>query len=419
MTNTTLRIRVPQYSIYECVVILFLLAIPLQPLFTRYGYYAVGGLCMVLFVWGIKRFRFIQFEVYYALFLTYSILSVYRSPNGSFAMIRAMLISFCFAVCAMKLLYGVMGSVDKTVDFVSYWMIKGSVFITIFCILYERPFHIGGSRLGTTVFASYGSRMFLTYALTLSMLFLLQKIMTGKAVRWNYLEVLIVFSGMALSGTRKLLLIFAIFVVVYYWIENRKRALKIMKFLALGGFSIFVLYYLFTNVTFLYNSFWVRFQMLFDFLETGQGDSSASVRFQMIKDAFQTFMSNKLFGVGTDGFKALFAYEGVRLYSHNNFVELLCNLGLTGFLLFYIPYFTTIGKLAKRISLKTKYGSFFLAALLSILVSEFFTITYYQVPFLLFYELAALYAKHGAESYQIETAYPKQTVKHSEESCYE
>jgi O-antigen ligase len=374
---------------------------------------------MLFFVWGIRRIQLIPFEVYYALFLAYSILSVYRSPNGSFAMVKAMLISFCFAVCAVKLLYGVIGNIDETVDFIGYWMIKGSVFIILFCMIYERPFYAGTERLGTTVFEGYGSRMFLTYTLTLSMLFLLKKIMTGKAVKWNYLELVIVFSGMALSGTRKLLLIFVIFIVTYYWVENRKRALKIIKFLAVGGFSLFVLYYLFTNVDFLYNSFWVRFQMLFDFLETGQGDSSASVRFQMIEDAFHTFMSHKLFGVGTDGFKALFSYEGVRLYSHNNFVELLCNLGLTGFLLFYIPYFSSIGKLAKSIKLKTKYGSFFFAALLSILISEFFTITYYQVPFLLFYELAALYAKHGVESCQTETTYSVKPVKHSEESCYE
>lgn len=419
MTNSTLRIRLPQLNLYEWIVVLFVLAIPLQPLFTKYGYYAAGGLCMLFFTWCIRRFRLIHFEIYYALFLVYSILSVYRSPNGSYAMVRAMLISFCFAICAVKLLYGVTGDADKTVDFIGYWITKGSVLVTLFCMVSEHPLKAGAQRLGATVFANYGSRMFLTYSLTLSMLFLLQKIMTGKAVKWNYIEILIVFAGIALSGTRKLLLIFAIFVVAYYWIENRKKALKIVQFLAIGAVGIIVLYYLFTNIPFLYNSFWVRFQMLFHFLETGQGDTSTSVRFQMITDAWTAFLSHKFFGVGTDGFRALFTYEGVRLYSHNNFVELLCNLGLTGFLLFYLPYFSSIRKLVKGIIRKTEYGSFFLAALIGILISEFFTITYYQVPFILFYELAALYAKHGTESYQTDIAYSVQSVKEVKESCYE
>ncbi len=61
-------------------------------------------------------------------------------------------------------------------------------------------------------------------------------------------------------------------------------------------------------------------------------DSSYRVRTEMIEQGVQLWKQALLFGNGLDAFRGL---SGQGTYSHNNYVELLCDLGLLGALLFY------------------------------------------------------------------------------------
>jgi len=64
-------------------------------------------------------------------------------------------------------------------------------------------------------------------------------------------------------------------------------------------------------------------------------DSSYSKRTEMIEQGLQLWQQATWFGNGADAFREL---SGQGTYSHNNYVELLCNLGLVGALLFYSLY---------------------------------------------------------------------------------
>jgi O-antigen ligase len=61
-------------------------------------------------------------------------------------------------------------------------------------------------------------------------------------------------------------------------------------------------------------------------------DSSYRLRAQMIEKALQLWRQNPLFGNGLDAFRGL---SGQGTYAHNNYVELLCDIGLVGVILFY------------------------------------------------------------------------------------
>ncbi len=61
-------------------------------------------------------------------------------------------------------------------------------------------------------------------------------------------------------------------------------------------------------------------------------DSSYLTRTEMIQQGLQLWKQAPLFGNGMDAFRGL---SGRGTYSHNNYVELLCDLGLIGVVLFY------------------------------------------------------------------------------------
>jgi O-antigen ligase len=61
-------------------------------------------------------------------------------------------------------------------------------------------------------------------------------------------------------------------------------------------------------------------------------DSSYRTRTEMIRQGIELWLQAPLFGNGLDSFRAL---SGQETYSHNNYVELLCGIGLVGTLLFY------------------------------------------------------------------------------------
>lgn len=61
-------------------------------------------------------------------------------------------------------------------------------------------------------------------------------------------------------------------------------------------------------------------------------DSSYRTRAEMLEQGLRLWKAAPVFGNGLDAFRGL---SGQGTYSHNNYVELLCDLGVTGVLLFY------------------------------------------------------------------------------------
>jgi hypothetical protein len=74
---------------------------------------------------------------------------------------------------------------------------------------------------------------------------------------------------------------------------------------------------------------------------TYEGDSSYNKRLEMVHVGLRLWQSSPVLGRGTDAFTRL---SGFDTYAHNNFMELLCDLGVLGALLFYGIHFFIILK---------------------------------------------------------------------------
>ncbi len=158
-----------------------------------------------------------------------------------------------------------------------------------------------------------------------------------------------------LSGGRKYILCPAIMIVIFAWRKMNTISLAKKILLLVGvvlGFA--VLWNIMMTNEVLYESIGKRFEA--DSMEAGAGN-----RFELFANGVYFFIRSPILGHGENAYTELnSAVFGINMYSHNTYVELLTNLGLVGFLLYYIPYFKTIMALRKASRKRTKDNLAFL-----------------------------------------------------------
>lgn len=123
-----------------------------------------------------------------------------------------------------------------------------------------------------------------------------------------------------------------------------------------------------------------RFEMTFAILEgrsgmMGDGDIE---RQNMISSGLQYFSNSPIWGNGQGNFSYLFSLENagahIGHYSHNNYVELLCNIGIIGFVVYYAFYYKTLRTTFKT---NTKEANIVFSFFISIMILEFSIVSYY------------------------------------------
>jgi len=112
------------------------------------------------------------------------------------------------------------------------------------------------------------------------------------------------------------------------------------------------------------------------YLQGGVGDSETKFRYLFIMDAYEVFKNNIICGVGIDAFQH---FTVVGTYAHNNYLEILADLGLIGFILYYLIYIPLIKE-----SFRRKNNLLFQGMIVTILVMEFAAVTYYMRFFWVF-----------------------------------
>ena len=180
---------------------------------------------------------------------------------------------------------------------------------------------------------------------------------------------------MLLTGSKKTLVYLILGFGILYMLKVK---LKVYKYIVPLIFTLLLLYFIFTNPT-LYNIIGYR---LIDFLgqiglnvENAQYSYSTDIRKEMIKIGWLAFLRRPLFGNGWFYFSV---YSGLGTYSHNNYIEILVTYGLAGFIFYYGIFISTFIKLCK--CLQNNYSKLFFTLILTILVSDFASISFYDSP---------------------------------------
>ncbi len=172
--------------------------------------------------------------------------------------------------------------------------------------------------------------------------------------------------ALAVTGSRKALLVGCFFLVLVLiqsiaLVPRRRRRMVVMLAILTGGVAGFIM------------APWV--------LEHGREnlavqrtleyeDSSFRTREEMIRQGIQLWKQSPLFGNGLDAFQGL---SGQGTYAHNNYVELLCDIGLVGVLLFYALYAQVLIRASRAPRLLGIYCGVFV---LMLLLADFGYVSY-------------------------------------------
>lgn len=178
------------------------------------------------------------------------------------------------------------------------------------------------------------------------------------------------------TGSRKAIF-FILFGYSIYTIltSKNKRIIILMKVCIV----IMTVYSLIMNIPILYNILGIRLEgLIANFTGDGVVDNSTKLRMLYIEYGISWFRTNPVIGYGIDNYRELlFRNIGVATYSHNNYIEILVNLGLIGFIVYYSAY---INILKNSIKFAVKYGdilySFIFTIILTILIGQYGYVVY-------------------------------------------
>jgi len=132
--------------------------------------------------------------------------------------------------------------------------------------------------------------------------------------------------NISISGSRKSLICYGIIFLawLYYSFPIRK---SIMYFTLLAMIGIFAGSYIL--------SAFADTAVMQRFIHLQSNHDASDMRASLYVEAFKAFSNNPVFGVGMDNFR-LYSTSG--LYAHSNYMEILADLGIIGFIIYYFIY---------------------------------------------------------------------------------
>ena len=158
--------------------------------------------------------------------------------------------------------------------------------------------------------------------------------------RWSFIVLLIpTATYMIFTGSKKGVIVAGLIILMLFW--SNKNIFKYLLFPIVGLLSI---YALFANET-LYNVVGYRIVDMFAALGWGQSVTSAQstvARGHDIIAGLYSMWDYPFFGGGMNYFQ--FANHAIH-YAHNNYVELLNDVGIVGTLIYYFPFVKKIPQL--------------------------------------------------------------------------
>lgn len=116
------------------------------------------------------------------------------------------------------------------------------------------------------------------------------------------------------------------------------------------------------------------------FTGVGELDGSAMLRQMYIKIGMSQFRKTPILGIGIDNARFLIVRAQYHhdTYTHNNFVELLCDGGIVGFFIYYLFYLVLFIQYFKSRKAWSRYTKFCLFFLILIIIMDYGMVSYLE-----------------------------------------
>lgn len=187
---------------------------------------------------------------------------------------------------------------------------------------------------------------------------------------------------MAVSGGRKTIVaVVATFALFFFFKRDSKYRTHYGRNFALAALVVIGIFFAIFNIPFLYGVVGERFEGMFEMFGGGgavvAGDD---MRDWMIGRAFNGWLEAPFFGHGIDSFKYYNQIEtGHHFYAHNNILELLFDVGIVGFVVYYWIFYYLLKKLFQLPAQLYAYRVLGYGLLFEIFIFDFGGISYYLV----------------------------------------
>lgn len=196
--------------------------------------------------------------------------------------------------------------------------------------------------------------------------------------------------ALALSGGRKYFVLpILLFVGMLAMKTDKWRRKHIARNMLLAAIVLVLCWWALMTNDFLYETIGYRFEGLVN-LMTGAGevDRSTLSRMGMINAGLELWNHRPVLGYGIDTYKVM---SGFGVYAHNNYIELLADLGLVGTLVYYSYYVYIIPLLLARKTMDMEKW-YWLGIMVALLIFDYAGISYNLFYVQLFLSLAGQYA---------------------------
>ena len=376
------KIKIPYFGIYDVSVMLMVFVIValynITPIVIAFQLFAL--LCTII-TWKrtISRIE-CKYIVWWTLFTTYCGITLIWDVNKATNL--SMMISIFQVIVVGFVIIRYIDTMDKLVRILKV-VVYGNVLLAARMII-QVPFSaLGSGRIGVYLGAEYGNdgaAMVLCYGCLFA--YVLSEIVhNNKHKQW----IIPLIALALLSGTRLslvTLLVGILCMIIMYKEKLSKKVYYIMTILL----AVSIAFYLMMTNEILYSAVGYRFEALLTTLINGADTNatyhnSSDVRLLLIKYGIDLFKNRPIFGYGLDGYRIVTPLAGY--YAHNNYIEIMVDLGLIGLVLYYwFPIELLINSI-KQIKVDRKQALSF-GMLVSVFVSDIATVSFNQEKMQLF-----------------------------------
>lgn len=270
---------------------------------------------------------FTTWEKILIFFLIYLFLSIFWSYNSNFGLLKLIQIVFVFFPLWLIIRQNVYSVIKDELKILLYIFLILNFFLAIYIIIFN-PITFSKFGIESRTISQVFSGRLLTLAI-LGLFYLRYKENKQNLIIFPLL-VIFSFSLGIISFRAGIFSIIVVFIIMLLHKSNRKTVfIYFLTFI----FILFLSSLLNNNL--IYRMTWITE------LEQGQNlaDSTVNTRIKAFIASIKLFNESPIIGVGLGGFNTIFNGDElgrIIKYPHNLFLELLCELGIIGFLIFLI-----------------------------------------------------------------------------------
>lgn len=209
--------------------------------------------------------------------------------------------------------------------------------------------------------------------------------------------------GALVSGTRKSLICPILFLVFALFIKYKNKFGKLCISFLIASIFVFLGYKVMLSNQVFYERIGVRIENMITSITTKESDEGSINERALLRDlSLDLFKKKPIIGYGLHAFRYYSINNGgPYLYAHCNYTELLADLGIVGFSLYYFAYMYLVFLAIKEYKNK-KFSLYIISFMLMNIIADYGTVSYYRHYYLIFYVMFATYLKIENNKVKIE-----------------